>query len=72
MPQRHLLLGEAIDTARVPRRHDLLQERDVLLAIGERAAAAEQERLVDRGLEVADEMTTVDRQAGASRCCWPP
>lgn len=39
--ERDLLLGEAVGAARVPRRHDLLQERDVLFAIGERAAAAE-------------------------------
>ena len=52
MPQRRDFLGEAVGAARVPRRHDLLQERDVLLATGERTAAAEQERLVDRGLEV--------------------
>lgn len=52
MPQRRDFLGKAVDAARVPRRHDLLQKRDVLLATGKRAAAAKQERLIDGGLEV--------------------
>lgn len=50
--ERRDFLGEAVGSPRVPCRHDLLQERDVLFAAGERAAAAEQERLVDRALEV--------------------
>ena len=37
---RHLL-GEATLSTRVPRRHDLLQELHVLIAVGELAAAAE-------------------------------
>ena len=52
VPDRRDFLGEAVGTARVPRGRDLLQERDVLVAAGERAAAAEQQRLIDRGLEV--------------------
>ena len=52
MLQRRDFLGEAVGAARVPRRRDLLQERDVLLAVGEFATAAEQQRLIDRGLEV--------------------
>ena len=52
MLQRRDFLGEAVGAARVPRRRDLLQERDVLLAVGKFAAAAEQQRLIDRGLEV--------------------
>jgi hypothetical protein len=52
VPDRRDFLGEAVGAACVPRRHDLLQERDVLFAIGERAAAPEQQRLIDRGLEV--------------------
>ena len=52
VPDRRDFLGEAVGAARVPRRRDLLQERDVLLALSERAAAAEQQRLIDRGLEV--------------------
>ena len=50
--ERRDFLGEAVAAARVPRRHDLLEERDVLRAAGEFAAAAKQERLIDRGLEV--------------------
>ena len=53
MPEGRDLLGEAVAAARVPRRHDALQERGVLLAAGELATAAEQQRLIDRGLEVA-------------------
>jgi hypothetical protein len=50
--QRRHLLGEAIGPARVPRPHDLLQERDVLVPVRKVAAAAEEQRLIDRGLEV--------------------
>jgi len=53
VPERRDFLGEAVGAACVPRRHDLLQERDVFLAAGERTAAAKQQRLIDRGLEVA-------------------
>jgi hypothetical protein len=52
VPERRDFLGEAVGAARVPRRHDLLQERDVLLAAGKRTAAPQQQRLIDRGLEV--------------------
>ena len=52
VPQRRDFLGEAVRATRVPRRHDLLQERGVLVAAGKLPAAAEQQRLVDRGLEV--------------------
>jgi len=51
-PERHHLFGEAILSTGVPRRHDLLQELPILVAVGELAAAAEQQRLIDRGLEV--------------------
>jgi hypothetical protein len=50
--ERRHLLGEAVGPARVPRPHDLLQERDVLVPVRKVAAAAEEQRLVDRGLEV--------------------
>jgi hypothetical protein len=53
VPQRLHLLGETIRAARVPRRHHLLQEADVFHAAGEIATAAEQERLIDGGLEVS-------------------
>ena len=46
------LLGEAILSASVPRRRDLLQEVPVLVATGEIATAPEQQRLLDCGLEV--------------------
>ncbi len=51
-PERRNLFGEAILSTGVPRRHDLLQELPILVAVGELAAAAEQQRLIDRGLEV--------------------
>jgi hypothetical protein len=47
-----LFLGEAILTPRVPRPSQVVEELRVLLAAGEIAAAAEQQRLIDRGLEV--------------------
>ena len=50
--ERRNLLGEAILSTRVPRRHNLLQELHVLVAAGELAAAAEQQCLIDRRLEV--------------------
>ena len=50
--QRPLFLGETILTPRVPRLPQILEELRVLLAAGEIAAAAEQQRLIDRGLEV--------------------
>jgi hypothetical protein len=50
--QRPLFLGEAILTPSVPRLPQILKERRVLLAAGEVAAAAEQQRLIGRGLEV--------------------
>jgi hypothetical protein len=46
------LLGEAIHSTRVPRRHDLLKERHILFAAGKLATAAEQQRLINGGLEV--------------------
>jgi hypothetical protein len=46
------LLGEAILSTRVPGRHDLLKERHILVAAGELAAAAEQQRLIDGSLEM--------------------
>ena len=52
MLERRNLLGEAIFSARVPRRHDLLQEVHILLAASELATAAEQQRLIDGGFEV--------------------
>ena len=51
--QRRHLFGEAVGPARIPRGHDLLQERPVLLAAGEFATAAEEQRLIDGGLEVS-------------------
>jgi hypothetical protein len=50
--QDRQLFREAIRAAGVPRRHDLLQEGRVLRTAGELAAAAEQQRLIDGGLEV--------------------
>ena len=50
--QRPLFLGETILTPRVPRLPQILEELRVFLAAGEIAAAAEQQRLIDRGLEV--------------------
>jgi hypothetical protein len=50
--QRPLFLGEAILTPRVPRLPQILEELRVVLAADEIAAAAEQQRLIDRGLEV--------------------
>ena len=52
MPDRRDFLGEAVGSARVSRRRDLLQKRDVFFAVGEFAAAAEQQGLIDRGFEV--------------------
>jgi hypothetical protein len=52
IPQCLQLLGEAVLPAGVPRRHQLLQEVRILLAAGEVATAAEQQRLFDDGLEV--------------------
>jgi hypothetical protein len=51
-PQRPHLRGDAIRAARVPRRDDLPEEGGVLRTAGELAAAAEQQRLRDGGLEV--------------------
>lgn len=53
IPQRGHFLGETILPARVARRHGLPQEGYILLAAGELAAAAEQQRLIDGGLEVS-------------------
>lgn len=50
--QRPPLLGDPTPTLGVPRRDELLQEGRVLRAAGEVAAAAEQQRLFDGGLEV--------------------
>ena len=52
MSQRGQLLSETIRSAGVPRRRDLLQEAHVLVAAGERATAAEQQRLIHGGLEM--------------------
>lgn len=51
-PQRTHFFSEPISAARVPSRHDLPEEGRVLPAAGELAAAAEQQRLIDGGLEV--------------------
>lgn len=46
------LLGDAISSAFIPRLHEAVQEAHILRATGELATAAEQERLIDGGLEV--------------------
>jgi hypothetical protein len=53
VPQLPQLLGETVLSACVSRRHGLVEEAHVLLAAGKSAAAAEQERLIDRGLEMS-------------------
>jgi hypothetical protein len=50
--ERRHLLGEAVPTAGVAGRHDLAEEPVVLAAVGEVPAAAEEQRLIDRRLEV--------------------
>lgn len=52
VPQYRQLLGEAILAARVPYRRHVLQEVRVLIPAGKLPAAAKQQRLIDRGLEV--------------------
>jgi hypothetical protein len=50
--ERRQLLGETVLATRVPHFHETLQEARVLLAAGKLAAATQQQRLIDRGLEV--------------------
>jgi hypothetical protein len=47
-----LILGELLGPRRVPLRDQLRQETFILLAVGEVAAAAQQERLLDGGLQM--------------------
>jgi hypothetical protein len=51
-PQRGQLLGVTRTTSRVALAHDLLHERRIIVPAGEVAAAAQEQRLSDGGLEV--------------------
>lgn len=48
-----LFLGELVGSRRVPLLDQLTEEQLVLIATGEVAAAAQQQRLIDDGLEMA-------------------
>jgi len=59
IPQRGRLLGEAVATPGVADLHHFLQESRVLVAAGEIAAATQEQRLIDGGLEVPMRRLTV-------------
>lgn len=50
--ERRQLLGEAVAATRVANLHQVFQEAHIVLAAGEVAAAAKQQRLIDGGLEM--------------------
>lgn len=46
------LFGETVAATRIPQRHDALQEACIVIAAGKVAAAPQQQRLIDGGLEM--------------------